>query len=67
MPHVKHPNPWDLHWKEEPPKCLALKTKGTYIQETQRAIGNRDFTPEGLTHRVIHPGTQHKSSSLKST
>jgi len=29
LPHIRHPNPWDLHWRDEPPKHLALKTNRT--------------------------------------
>ena len=31
MPHPRHPKPWDLRWRDEPSKCLALKTNGAYI------------------------------------
>lgn len=40
VPHIRPPNPWDLHKRDKSPKCLALKTNGTYIWETQRAVGN---------------------------
>lgn len=39
-PQIIHPNPWDLHQRDEAPKCLALKTSMAYTQETQRTIGN---------------------------
>lgn len=34
MPHVRHPSPWGLQWRYEPPKYLALKMNGTHVQET---------------------------------
>lgn len=36
VPHIKYPNPRDLHQRHKPPKHLALKTNMAYIQETPR-------------------------------
>lgn len=32
VPHVGHPNPWDLRQRDKAPKYLALETNGAYIQ-----------------------------------
>lgn len=45
---IRHLNPWKLHWRDRPPKYLALKTNGAYIQETQKAIGTGDSALKGL-------------------
>lgn len=45
--HIKHPNFWDLQQRDEPPKDLALKTNGAYIQN-HRATENGDSTLKEL-------------------
>lgn len=40
MPYIRQPNPWDLQWRDEPLKYLALETNGPHVQKTQKAIGN---------------------------
>lgn len=32
VPHVGHPNPWDLHQRDKAPKYLASEANGAYIQ-----------------------------------
>ena len=49
--HIRHPNPWDVHWKDKPPKKLALKTHRTYTEKNERAIGNGDPALKGPVHR----------------
>ena len=39
---IRHPHPWDLHWRHERPKCLAWKTNGTNVQRTQNVVENKD-------------------------
>lgn len=63
--HVRHPRPWDLHGKAEPPKHLDLKTNGAYVLENQRTLGNGESSLKGLACRLICPRTLCKSSSLK--
>lgn len=29
VPHIRHPSLWNLHWRDQPPKHLAFKTKRT--------------------------------------
>ena len=65
--HIKHFTLWELQWKEDSPKCLALETNGAYIQGTERTVGNRDSAFKGIMHRLTYPRTQNKSSTLKST
>lgn len=31
MPHVDHPNTWELHWRKKPLKLLALETSRPYV------------------------------------
>lgn len=64
--HIRHPNPWDLHWREKPAKHLALETNRTYIEETQKAVENCWSTLKGDVPRLTRSRTQDKSSSLKS-
>lgn len=68
VPHIRHPNLWDLHWRDDPhrPKHLPLKTNRAYVQENQSAIGNGDSTLKGLKRRLAYPRTQWKSSNMKS-
>lgn len=67
LPHTSHTNPWELHQRDKPPKCLALKTNGSWVQEKHKDIGNKDSTFKELTRRPICPKMQHKSSNLKRT
>lgn len=39
-PHIRHPNSYNLHLEEEPPKYLALKTNRAWVYETQTAAAN---------------------------
>ena len=66
VPYIRHPNPWDLHWWDEPPKHLTLKTNRADVQKNQRAVRNGDSTLKGLACRLTHLAIQHKSHSLKS-
>ena len=59
--HIRHPNSWNLHQRDEPPKHLALKTNGAYIQETQRAVGNWNSAFKGITCRLTHLGPSVKA------
>lgn len=63
--HIQHLHPWNLHWRGELPKRMALKTNQAYIQETQRAVGNWPSSLEGQ-FRFTCSKTQHKSSKLVS-
>lgn len=36
MLHIRHPNSWDLHQRDEAPECLILKINEVYVQETQK-------------------------------
>ena len=47
-----------LHQEETPPEHLALKARGAYVQESQRAVGNKDTIFKGFK-------TQHRGSNLK--
>lgn len=52
VPHIWHPNPWNLHGRDEPlPKPLAVKHNRVYTQESQRAVSN-SFTLKGLLWRL---------------
>lgn len=65
---IRHPNLWKLQWRDEPPRCLALKTNEAYVQEAERAVWNGDISFKGpipFLLRVPHPKDQNKSSSLK--
>ena len=42
-----------LHREDEPPECVTLKTRGSYVQESWRAIGNRDSALKGCTQNLI--------------
>ena len=53
------------HWEDKPPEHLALKVRGDYLQESQKAVQNRDSTPKGYTQNLTHSGTQGKSSNSK--
>lgn len=65
--HIKHPGSWDLHQREEPLKCLALKTNGADIQWSQSAIENWEPPPrKGLTCDLTHLETQGNNSGLES-
>lgn len=65
-PH-QGPQLLDCAQRDEPPKCLTLKTSGDYIQENHRTVVNRELTLKGLMYRVTHLRTQCKNTSLKST
>ena len=47
-----------LHQEDKFPKLLDLKVRGAYFWESQRAMGNRDFTLKGDTkpHPLQDPG-----------
>lgn len=40
VPHIRYPNPLDLHCRDKLPKSLVLKINGAYIQGTQKPVGN---------------------------
>lgn len=40
------------HWREGPPKHLALENNGEYVQENHRAVGNGEPVLEGLACRL---------------
>lgn len=65
VPHISHSSPWDLHWRDKPPKHLALKPIGLTFRKNS-AIGNGDPTLRGFASKHIHFGTKYKSSRLKS-
>lgn len=60
LPHIRYPNAWDLHQKDEPPKHLALKTSVVYVQVTHKAVENRDSTLKELSYRLTHQGSRAK-------
>lgn len=57
-----HPSFWDLHWREELPKHLALKANGACIHKTHKAIANCEVVLRGLiwTHLAILQGPVQK-------
>lgn len=55
-----------MYWRDEPPKCLVLKTNIAYVQESHRAVGDGDSTLKVLMVETHLPRTQHRSSSLRS-
>lgn len=64
MPHTSHPNPWDLHWRDEPQNIWLGKPRGLYPGH-QKGCRELRF----CYHRApadTHPTTQCKSNSLKS-
>ena len=38
----------NLHQEDKSPEDLAFKASGAYFQESQRAVGNRDFILKSL-------------------
>lgn len=66
-PHMGHwPPARGLHWEDKLSQCPALKISGAHLQESQRAIGNRDSAFKGLAHKLTHSKTQHRSRGFKS-
>ena len=61
---IRHPNPWILHMRDEPPKHLALKTNEEYTPNYGTAE-NGKLVFKGLTHRFTQPENQHKNTGLK--
>lgn len=55
VPHIKHPNPWNLQGRDEPLNYLALK---------QQAFASRRAIT-AVTNTLTCPGTQYKSSGFK--
>lgn len=31
VPDIRHPGPWDLPWKDQPPGCLTWKNQGADV------------------------------------
>ena len=50
------------HQKNKPPHRLALKASRASFRESQKAVGNRDSTPEGGTHTLTHSRIQGRSN-----
>ena len=46
--HTTHLNPWDLCLRDEPSRCLALKTNRSAVQKKYKVIKNEDFAFKGL-------------------
>lgn len=61
-PHIEPPSPGFLHQEDEPLKCLALKTSRAYVQESGKAIGNRDFTVIKGSCRISYNPNQSPES-----
>ena len=68
--HVKLSSLGVLHREDEPPKHLALKTKGNCIWESQRNTGNRGHfskirkNPTYLTHKNKHRGKMRRQKNM---
>ena len=39
VPRIRHPKPYNLHWRDELPILLALKTNRADVQKMQKAEG----------------------------
>ena len=63
--HTTHLNPWDLCLRDEPSRCLALKTNRSAVQKKYKVIKNEDFAFKGLIQRLICPGTQYKKEQFE--
>ena len=59
------PSPGVLHWEDEPPEYLALKTSMAYTWESWRVKGNRDSTFKGHIQNLTCSESQNRGSSLK--
>ena len=51
--HMRHPNLWNLQWRDEPPTCLTLKTNEAYVQDTQGVVRSRDVSSKGLKYPFL--------------
>lgn len=62
VPSIRHPNTWDLHWGDEPPKCLALKTNGTSSRDPKCCRELRCCSKKAHTqmHLPWGPGQKQK-------
>lgn len=47
------------------PESLVLKLSGAYVQESQRAVGNRDSVHEWCVQNLTLSKFQHRDSNLK--
>lgn len=50
-----------LQWEYKPPEHLALDVNGTYFQESQGTMRNRDFSPIGNTKITHAPGLREEA------
>lgn len=57
VPHTRHPNAWIPYQRDEPVKCLALKTNRNYVQGKHRVVKNEDFTLKGFVCKSTHSRT----------
>ena len=62
MLHISHPNPWDLHQRDEHSKHLALKTNRAWIQENHMDVGNRDLLLNDLRADSLTLGPSTKAT-----
>lgn len=47
MPHTSDPSSSVLHQRDEPLKCLILKTNEYYVQGKHRAVGKKTLLSKG--------------------
>lgn len=56
LQHIRHSNPWALHWEGKPQKC---KTNGNYVQEIIELQGMENLFLM-CSHEDCHPGPSAK-------
>ena len=53
IPHIRHPNPWDLHQRDEPQKIPGFKNQqGLRLREAW-VVGNGKSTLKGSASQLI--------------
>ena len=63
-PHIRLLSLGVWHQEKDPPEHLALKGRGTWLQELHRTGGNRDSTLGRCIQTFMHTKTQGKSSDF---
>lgn len=63
--HIRHPNPWELQQRNEPPKQLLLNTNVASFQENYRVGGNRKSSLKEFIYGSTYPRTQSKAMISK--
>lgn len=49
--HIRHPKPYNLHWRDELPILLALKTNRADVQKMQKAEGTENCLMLSNSHQ----------------